>query len=101
MEALVASGRFMNKELKEINCCRIYLQAFFISYIMNLEGKRIKKWTGRVQSQVGCHSTRDWTIQQCPTAWKAWKMAIKHLAPDGHIREALGDWRSQNHKIIE
>jgi hypothetical protein len=36
VETLIASGRFTNKELKQINYCRIYLQAFFISDIMNL-----------------------------------------------------------------
>jgi hypothetical protein len=29
METLIASGRFANKELKDINYCRIYLQEFF------------------------------------------------------------------------
>jgi hypothetical protein len=46
METSVSSGRFTNKELKEINYCRIYLQAFFISDIMNLEGNKIEEWTG-------------------------------------------------------
>jgi hypothetical protein len=31
MESLIASGRFTNKDLKEINYCRIYLQAFYLS----------------------------------------------------------------------
>jgi hypothetical protein len=47
METLIASGIFTNKELKNINYCRIYLQAFFISDIMNLEGDNIKEWAGR------------------------------------------------------
>jgi hypothetical protein len=42
METLIVAGRLMNKELKDINYCRIYLQAFFISDIMNLEGNNIK-----------------------------------------------------------
>jgi hypothetical protein len=46
MEALVASGRFRNKELKEINYCRIYLQEFFISDIMNLKENKIEEWSG-------------------------------------------------------
>jgi hypothetical protein len=45
METLIASRRFMNKELKDINYCRIHLQAFFISDITNLEGKKIEEWT--------------------------------------------------------
>jgi hypothetical protein len=49
MEILIASGIFTNKELKDINYCRIYLQAFFISDIMSLEGKKIEEWVGRGQ----------------------------------------------------
>jgi hypothetical protein len=36
VETFIASGRFTNKELKDINYCRIYLQAFFISDITTL-----------------------------------------------------------------
>jgi hypothetical protein len=42
IEMLIASGRFMNEDLKDINYCCIYLQAFFISDITNLEGKKIE-----------------------------------------------------------
>jgi hypothetical protein len=31
MESLIASGRFTNKNLKEIKYCRIYLQVFYLS----------------------------------------------------------------------
>jgi hypothetical protein len=41
METLIASGRFTNKELKDINYCRLYLHTFFISDITNLEGNKI------------------------------------------------------------
>jgi hypothetical protein len=68
---------------------------------MNLEGNKIEEWAGRGQRQVGRQSTWEWSIQQCPTEWKAWKMALEHLTPDGHIGEALGDWRNQHHQIME
>jgi hypothetical protein len=76
METLIASGRFTNKELKEINYCRMYLDAFFISDITNLEGKKIEEWAGRGQKQVGHQSTWDWPIQQRPITWKSWKIAL-------------------------
>jgi hypothetical protein len=98
---LVSSGRFTNKELKEINYCRIYLQTFFISDIKNLEGNKIEEWAGRVQRQVGHQSSWDWHIKQWPIAWEAWKMALEHLAPNAHIGEAMGDWRHQHHQITE
>jgi hypothetical protein len=71
METLVSSGRFTNKEMKEINDCCIYLQSFFISDIMNLEGKKFEEWARRSQRQVGRQSTLEWPIQQRPIAWKA------------------------------
>jgi hypothetical protein len=101
METLIASGRFTNKELKDINYCRVYLQAFFISDIMNLEGDKIKEWEGSGQKQVGRQSIWEWPIQKRPIAWKAWKTALEYLAPDGHIGNTLGDWRSQHHQITE
>jgi hypothetical protein len=100
-ETLIASGRFTNKALEENNYCRIYLQVFFISDISNLEGNKVEEWAGRGQRQVGHNSTWDWPIQQNPTAWKAWKMSLEHLTPDGHIVEALGDLRTQHHQIME
>jgi hypothetical protein len=57
METLIASGRFTNKELKDINYCRIYLQAFLISDITTLEGNKIEEWVGLGQKQVGHQST--------------------------------------------
>jgi hypothetical protein len=59
MESLIASGRFTNKEVKEINYCRIYLQVFFLSDITNIQGNKITAWTGRGHKQYGCQSTRD------------------------------------------
>jgi hypothetical protein len=57
MESLIASGRFTNKELKEINYCRIYLQAFYVSDITNINGNKIKAWVGRGHRQAGLQST--------------------------------------------
>jgi hypothetical protein len=87
--------------LKDINYCRIYLQAFFISDITNLEGNKIKEWAGRGQKQAGRQSTWECPIQQRPLTWKAWKTALEYIAPDGHISNKLGEWRAQHHHIIE
>jgi hypothetical protein len=62
MESLVASGRFTKK--MEISYCRIYLQAFFISDLTNLEGNTIEGLVGRGQRQIGHHLTWEWRIQQ-------------------------------------
>jgi hypothetical protein len=71
MKSLIASGRFTNKELKEIKYCCIYLQAFYISDITNIKGNKIEAWTGRGQKQARRQSTWEWPIQQRPIAWKA------------------------------
>jgi hypothetical protein len=47
MESLIASGRFTNKDLKEINYCRIYLQVLYLSYITNIKGDKIAAWAVR------------------------------------------------------
>jgi hypothetical protein len=94
MESLIASGRFTNKEVKEINYCCIYLQAFYISDIMNKKGNKIEAVAGRGQKQSGRKSTWEWPIQQRPTAWKAWKYALEYLASDGDIGDLLREWKS-------
>jgi hypothetical protein len=101
MESLIASGRFTNRELKEINYCRIHLQAFYISDITTIKGKDIEAWAGRGHTQAGRQSTREWPIQQRPIAWKAWKEALEYLYSYGDIGEPLGDWKSENHQIME
>jgi hypothetical protein len=95
------SGRFTNKELKDINYCCIYLQAFFISDIKNLEGNKIEEWVGRGKKQAGRQSMWYWPIQQRPIAWKAWKSVLGYLAPDGHIGNKLGERRAWHHQITE
>jgi hypothetical protein len=83
METLITSGRFTNKELKDINYRHIYLQALFTLDIMNLEGNKIKEWLGRGQKQVGCHSTWKWPIQERTIAWKEYNYALEYMAPYG------------------
>jgi hypothetical protein len=101
MESLIASGRFTNKDLKEINYCRIYLQVFYLSDITNIQGIKTASWAGRGQKQYGCQSTWYWTVQQRPIAWKVWKAALEYLAPDGDIGDPLGKCKSNHHQIME
>jgi hypothetical protein len=101
MESLIASGRFTNKDLKEINYCRIYLQVFYLSGITNIQGNKIAAWAGRGHKQGGRQSTWEWSVKQRPIAWKAWKEALEYLAPDGDIGGPLGEWKSDHHHIME
>jgi hypothetical protein len=101
MESLIASGRFTKKERKEINCCRIYLQAFYIFDIKNIKCNKIEAWVGRGQKQDGRQTIWEWQVQQIPIAWKAWKEALEYLAPDSDIGDSLGEWKSDHHRVME
>jgi hypothetical protein len=101
METLITSGIFTNKELKEINYCRIYFQAFYLSEITNIYRNKIEAWVGRGQKQSGHQSTWEWPVQQKPIARKAWKEALEYLAPDGDIGDPLGEWKYDHHQIME
>jgi hypothetical protein len=50
-------GEVHERRTEGSNYCRIYLQAFFISDITNLEGKKIEEWAGHGQKQLGRQST--------------------------------------------
>jgi hypothetical protein len=98
MESMIAPGKFTNKDLKEINYCRIYLQVFYLSDITNIKGNKIVAWPGRGQKQYGRQSTWEWSVQQRPITWKS---ALEYLAPDGEIGDPLGEWKSDHHQIVE
>jgi hypothetical protein len=101
IESLTASGRFTNKDLKEITYCCIYLQVFYLSDITNIKDNKIVAWVGRCQKQAGRQSTWEWSVQQRPIAWKAGKSVLEYLAPDGDIGDLLGEWKSDHHQIME
>jgi hypothetical protein len=46
MEIAVKEGTFSTSEMKELNRCRIYLQAFLVSDITEINGKDISPWAG-------------------------------------------------------
>jgi hypothetical protein len=101
MESLIASGRFTNKDLKEMNYCRIYLQVFYLSDITNIKVNKIAAWAGRGQKQTGRQSTWEWPVQQRPIAWKELEAALEYLAPEGDIGDPLGECKSDHHQIME
>jgi hypothetical protein len=90
MEALTKTEEFTAKELKEIKRCRIYLQVFYISDIASHYGQVIVDWARKVRRNAGRKSSWAWPVQQRPTSWKAWKLALDHLAPDNCVIPQLG-----------
>jgi hypothetical protein len=85
MEALTETDKFSAKDLKEINPCRIYLRVFFISDISTHDGQRITDWVHKGKREGGRKSSWAWPVQQRPTSWKAWKLALDYLAPYGCV----------------
>jgi hypothetical protein len=101
MERLLAAGRFSGKELQQINYCRIYLQAFFMSDIEIVKGTEVEEWARKGKMQAGRKSEWEWPVQQRPVSWKAWKDAIEYLAPDNQISPTLGEWNKLHHQMME
>jgi hypothetical protein len=92
MEALNETEEFTAKELREINRCRIYLRVFYISDIASHDGKRITDWARKGRRDAGRKLSWARPVKHRPTSWKAWKLALEYLSPDGCVITQLGDW---------
>jgi hypothetical protein len=101
MEALTETGDFSPKDLRNINRCRIYLRVFYICDISTLDRQGITAWARKGRCDGGRRSSRAWPVQQWPTSWKAWKLALEYLAPDGCVVPQLGFWLKKHHQHSE
>jgi hypothetical protein len=101
MEALTETEEFTATELKELNQCRIYLRVFYISDIASHDGQVITDWARKGQRDAGRKSSWGWPVQQRPTSWKAWKLALDDLAPDNCVIPQLGDLFEHHHQKSE
>jgi hypothetical protein len=98
METITASGRFRPVEIREINRCRLYLQVFYTSDIADNRGKTLEPWVTKGQRQIARKIIWEWSVQQRPTTWKAWKKAITELfTQDGSMLQPLGAWYVEHH----
>jgi hypothetical protein len=59
----------------------INLRVFYISNIASRDGQGIAEWAIKGRRDAGRKSFWAWPVQQRPTSWKAWKLALDHLAP--------------------
>jgi hypothetical protein len=66
-----------DKQMREVNTCRIYLQAFYISDIKDLAGKSKEDWARQGKRQANRTSKWNWPVQQRPPA-SAWKIGNLH-----------------------
>lgn len=88
-------------ELKTLNKCRIYLQAFSLADITTGDGLRITKkaWEGIKASPM--RDIEGWPLWGNPSVaeWKTWRKALTstfsdHIA-NRYLRKSLGNWSSK------
>jgi hypothetical protein len=101
MKALTDTCDFFAKDLKDINRCWIHLQVFYISNISTHGGQVITAWARKGRQYGERKSSWAWSVQQRPTSWKAWKLALEYFAPDGCVVPQLGYWLEQHHQHSE
>jgi hypothetical protein len=101
MDFLTASNQFSRGELQDINRCRVFMWAFFISDITNIQGTLIESWALSGKRPMTRTSAWSWPVQQRPTIWKAWKDALAFIAPERIVTPALGAWIKEHHKTQE
>jgi hypothetical protein len=77
MEALTETEEFSAKDLKCINRCSIYLRVFYVSYISTHNGQGITDWARNGRHDGGRNSSWEWPVQQRPSSWKGWKLALE------------------------
>jgi hypothetical protein len=77
------------------------MRVFFLSDITNIQGTLIETWAISGKRQATRMSCWSWPVQQQPTLWKAWKDAIKFLAPERTVTPAPGAWIKEHHQTQE
>jgi hypothetical protein len=79
--------------MRDVNRCRISLQAFYTSDITDLAGKSIEDWAKQGKRQANRTSKWKWSVQQRSTAaaWKHWQLALQGItSEDGDLYQQLG-----------
>jgi hypothetical protein len=92
VEIAVKGGTFSASEIKELNRYRIYLQAFFVSDITEINGKYISPWARSGKRCMERKSVWDWPIQQRPTKWAPQKKLKGIISQYNTLLEPLGKW---------
>jgi hypothetical protein len=101
MDCLTASNQFSRGELQDINRCRVYMRAFLLSDITNIQVTTIETGAISGKRQTARTSAWAWTVQHRPTIWNAWKGALEFLAPERTVTPALGAWIKEHHQTQE
>jgi hypothetical protein len=105
MEELTGSALVNKRDLTDINRCRVYLQVFFLSDIVNIQGDTIEEWSITGERGNARRSTWHWPVQQKPprNMWNKWKAALIAVFNDETTLTApMGNWlHMQNHQESE
>jgi hypothetical protein len=96
MGAILYSDAFTDKEICQLNYCRLYLQAVTISDLATPQGDRLDLGTlTGTKSHLSSLTTLHWPNQQKPDqrTWTLWRRAnLIWSTPSGDLRRPLGQW---------
>jgi hypothetical protein len=97
MDAILQSGQFSDQEIRQLNYCRLYLQAVTLSDITNARGTCLDLFMLQGRRHTAMSLTK-WHLvnQQRPPAraWTLWRRANGLWShPDGTLKQPLGAWQ--------
>jgi hypothetical protein len=95
MDHVMSSQLFTDKQVREINYCRLFLHAVTVSDITNASGSRL--FPGILQGSTSDidSATKDHHVYQLkpyPTAWRLWKRACELFSTAGVLHDTLEEW---------
>jgi hypothetical protein len=95
MDHVLSCGLFTAIQVREINYCRLFLQAVTVSDITNASGTRL--FSGILQGSVvdiTSHTKLHHTFQAkpYPPTWKLWRKTCKLFSTAGVLHDTLDKW---------
>ena len=96
MTDIIQSGKFSPDEIRRINYCRLFLQAYTLSDITTAQGTRIDP--GAINGNLQEMSSRSKLLpvhQEKPNeaSWKLWRECLKIWAVQSTLLVPLGNWK--------
>ena len=96
MDSIVQNPSFSPSQVRQVNYCRLYLQAHTLSDITLATGKHLDPAAMQGQrSLLSSHTKHHHFNQARPsdTSWEQWKRAcLLWGTPDGKLHQPLGSW---------
>jgi hypothetical protein len=95
---LAVLHNFSPQQLREINSCRLYLQAITVSDIVNAQGTCLLQSAIQGEREPSRVSSLHWPKWQRPSSWNSWRRLLHHISTRGRLVQELGDWVSSTHQ---